>query len=224
MNPRSSILALALLSGCAATRPGAQIPRPIPLFQENPTEFFLGQPWTARPDPRLRPTKVTLSWNPEALAVTADLLDDDIQSGSTGDNQPMWELGDVFEVFLAKEGNPGYLELHVTPRNHRTHVRLPGPGGRPVPDGEPLPFEKMTVAPVGFASKATRTPGGWRVQARLPASLLDLRFFRSGQRFRVSFCRYDAHFEGQPTLSTSSPHPVISFHRPEEWQHIVLRN
>jgi len=41
-------------------------------------------------------------------------------------------------------------------------------------------------------------------------------------RFRISFCRYDASSTGESILSTTAGHPVVAFHRPDEWTQIVL--
>jgi hypothetical protein len=63
---------------------------------------------------------------------------------------------------------------------------------------------------------------GWRVKASIPAGVLGLPAFAEGQRFRISFCRYDASSAGESILSTTATHPVVAFHRPNEWTQIVL--
>jgi len=131
-------------------------------------------------------------------------------------------MGDVFEIFAMVEGRKDYVELHVAPNNRRMHLRLPGVGGRATPDSPPLTFEEMKVTPVGFLSEARKTPFGWRVKASIPAGVLGLPAFAEGQRFRISFCRYDVSSAGEPILSTSAAHPVVAFHRPDEWTQIVL--
>ncbi len=120
---------------------------------------MLGQHWAGHPDPGFRPCSVRVSWIERALHVMADLTDDESFSHATGDNQKMWTLGDVFEMFVQLEGRCDYAELHVTPNNHRLHLALPGVLGRATPDSEPLSFEAMRVHPVGFDSSKNRL---WR--------------------------------------------------------------
>ncbi len=185
-------------------------------------EFVLRQPWAKEAQPELRPAVVHLSWTPTELIVEARLTDDEIFSAATQDNERLWELGDVLEIFAMVEGRREYVELHVAPNGRRMHLRIPGVGGRATPDAEPMPFEQMFVNPVGFGGEATVEPDGWRVRARIPAEVFGLATFAEGQRFRVSFCRYDASSHSEPVLSTSSPHPVVAFHRPDEWTRIQL--
>ena len=70
------------------------------------------------------------------------------------------------------EGRREYVELHVTPNKKRLHVRLSGVGGRARPVDEPLSFEEMLVAPVGFESSVTHEEKGWSVSAKIPAAVL----------------------------------------------------
>jgi len=53
----------------------------------------------------------------------ADLPDDHVESRSIAYRQPMWKLGDVFEIFIARRRSPLCPELHITPNNHRRHLR-----------------------------------------------------------------------------------------------------
>ncbi len=180
-------------------------------------KLYLGQPWRQSTGPEFKPAAVRVAWTPETLIVKAVLSDDEVSTLATDDNQKMWQLGDVFEMFLQAEGRADYVELHITPNNRRMHLHLPGPGGRSAPDAECLPFENMLVTPVGFSSKVTRTSKGWNVSVKVPAAVLGLVSFKSGNSLRVSFCRYDYAKHRELVLSTTSPHPVISFHRPDEW-------
>lgn len=181
----------------------------------------LGQPWNAKVEPGFRPAEVQVRWDRDALIVQADLRDDDLRTLATGDNQRMWQLGDVFEMFIQVEGRRDYAELHVTPGGHRLHMKYPDVGGK-MASGRVLAYEEMLVSPVGFTATAARTPDGWRVDARVPARVLGLDEFQSGQELRLSFSRYDASAEGDPVLSTTAAHPIVAFHRPDEWTRVRL--
>jgi len=199
------------------TIPRSDSPQPL-----SACRLELGQPWNAGLDTAFRPAHVLLSWTPEALHVRAVLTDDEIRTAATGDNQRMWELGDVFEMFLMVEGRQDYVEMHVTPNSKRLHLALPGVGGKATPESKPLEFEEMLVRKIGFESSVQRTADGWSVTARVPAHVLGVTSLQPGQRLRVAFARYDAARDSDPVLSTTASHPVIGFHRPEEWTRVTL--
>lgn len=177
------------------------------LHRDEPAIFVLGQPWRATPQPELRPTRVAVTFADGALHVAAELTDDEVFNDATAHNQRTWETGDVFEIFARREDSQGYVEVHVTPDNLKLHLRF---------------FDFTHAARIGdiadvaadpalVASSASRTAIGWRASARVP---LDA---GPGDLVRVSFCRYDASRGREPVLSSSSPHPVLAFHRPLEW-------
>lgn len=185
-------------------------------------ELSLDQPWRDGRDPGFRPATVRVTWSAQSLDVIAELQDDNVFSRSTDHDQRMWELGDVFEVFLQVLGESRYVELHVTPNNTRLHLAMPGVGGRSGPGVKPLTLEQMMVSPPAFESEVTRSRRGWIVRASIPADVLGLEKFAAGMRLRASFCRYDAAPDGGEILSTTASHPVISFHRPDEWVTLEL--
>ena len=187
------------------------------------TIFSLRQPWLNKAEEDFRTARVWVGWTADALHVRAILTDDELTIKATADNQRMWELGDVFEMFVMVEGRRDYVELHVTPNNMRLHVRLPGVGERARSVDEPLSFEDMVVTPVGFESSVTREENGWSVSAKIPAAVLGLDRLKPDTRLRVAFARNDAASGREPVLSTTASHPVISFHRPDEWNSVILR-
>jgi hypothetical protein len=182
----------------------------------------LAQPWNDALDEGFQPAGVLVEWNSETIKVIAHLSDTDILTQATEDNQRLWELSDVFEIFLMVEGRSDYVELHVAPNNRRMHVQKPNAAGIRESDGSTIAFEEMLVSPIGFTSETVKTTSGWQVQAHIPAAVLNLDAFTEGTRLRASFCRYDVSSEGTTVLSTTADHPVIAFHRPEEWTRLVL--
>lgn len=216
--PTILLMPLVSLASCAAIISADQ---PIRVSESGIT-LHLAQPWNDSPDPGFQPGKVQLSWTPTALQIEADLTDDHVFTAATGDNQKTWDLGDVFEIFIQPVGRRDYVELHVVPTNHRVHAQFPGPGLIASPNEPLLAFDQAIVDPAGFTSTATQTPKGWKVTATIPASVLDVAKFTPGQRLRISFSRYDATPDQDPVLSTTAAHPVIRFHRPEEWTEVEL--
>jgi len=177
------------------------------LHQHQPTRFILGQAWLPAPDARLRETEVLVRFAGGALHVSAEMRDDDVFNDATQHNQRTWELGDVFEIFARRDDEERYVEVHVTPDNVRLHLRFDDFGHA----ARIASIAEVAADPEAIVSTAVRTPHGWRAGAVVPVVAAP------GDRLRVSFCRYDATRGQETILSSSSPHPVLSFHRPWEW-------
>ncbi len=177
---------------------------------------------TTQPDPGFHPGDVRLSWTPTALTVEADLTDDHVFTAATGDNQKTWELGDVFEIFIQPVGRPDYVELHVVPTNHRVHAQFPGPGLIASPNDPLLAFDQSHRRARRLHEHRHPDPKGLEGHRHDPGLGLDVAKFTPGQRLRISFSRYDATPDQDPVLSTTAAHPVIRFHRPEEWTEVEL--
>lgn len=183
-------------------------PTPLALGPEVPVWFTLGQAWRAEPEALLRATRVAVTFRTGALHVEADLDDTDVWSAATAHNQRTWELGDVFEIFARRADEAGYVEVHVTPDNVKLHLRFDDHEQHRRIDG----IAAVARDPAAIESSARRTATGWRATAVVPLAA------RAGDVIFVSFCRYDAtRGKPEPVLSSSSPHPVLAFHRPWEW-------
>lgn len=191
------------------------------------TPCAMGQGWCAELEPDFAPGQVRVGWRLDELLVLAELTDRDVFSRATGDNQRMWELGDTFEMFLRPAGQTEYFELHVTPNNHRLQLRFP--------DAKALERIRATgridefVLPSGvFHSRTWVQPENqkWFVFAAVPARMAcGQAQLIPGSRWHFSFSRYDytrGHLE--PVISSTSPHPVASFHRQQEWGELTFVN
>jgi nucleoside-diphosphate-sugar epimerase len=179
------------------------------LSAETPTMFTLGQFWNAAPEPGLKPTTVSATFSDGKLHVVAELEDDDVFNTATTHNQRTWETGDVFEIFARRDDSEEYVEVHVTPENIKLHLKFTDFGHTSRIEDD---ISRVAADPEEIASTAQRTETGWRATASVPLPA------GPGDRIRVSFCRYDAT-RGQEALvlSSTSPHPVLRFHRPLEW-------
>ena len=170
--------------------------------------FTLGQFWRETPEPDLRPTLAYVWWTDGFLFVEAELTDDDPFNTATAHNQRTWEMGDAFEIFARRDDSEAYVEVHVTPNNIKLHLKFA--------DFEQTKriagIDEVAADPDKILSAARVTPTGWSASARVPLAAAP------GDLIRVSLCRYDAsRSRPEPVLSSSSPHPVLSFHRPLEW-------
>ena len=189
--------------------------------------WTMQQAWLAKPDENLRPASVRFGWENDAFWVLADLPDDFIASRSTDHNQDMWMLGDVFEIFIARKDSPHYLELHVTPHNHRLHLICSLENTQKIRDKK-ASLDDFRRPPSAFDSWVKKPEGQnkWQVLVRIPSSTLpDGKSFTVGDKLELSFSRYDAGPEGTPDiLSSTSAHQKLSYHRRHEWREIVLKN
>jgi hypothetical protein len=152
--------------------------------------------------------------------VRADLVDEEVGTRATGDNQRLWELGDAFELFLEQEGGGFYFEGHVSPAGHRLHLRLTGADHLAMRAGTARAED--FVQPPGFQAHTCRTVDGWAAEILLPAAIVQEGGETSlpiGMRWKASFCRYDAWSDGRkPVISSTSPHRVASFHLRDDWR------
>lgn len=174
-----------------------------------------GQAWREEPEPGFRGGRVRLGWNAEGLWVLAEMEDDLVFTQATADNQPLWTLGDVFEIFVRDLSGEEYFELHTAPTGHRLSLRLPS--GRTIADlreGRAV-LEDMIMKEPAFRSRVFRTDCGWGVLACVMAV--------KGRALRASFGRYDyRNADAEPVLSSSSAHKEADYHRQEEWRDFQL--
>jgi len=180
------------------------------------TPVALDHSWP--PGPRSK-TMVRISWNSGGILVRGDMEDADVTTRATADSQHLWELGDVFEIFLEAEGAGFYTEMHVAPGNHRLHLQL-RPDDYEAMKKKALHPSDLMIRPPGFECHSAITPTGWTVGVRIPAALVDPQgLITPASRWRASFCRYDAWSDGRPpVLSSTSPHRELNFHRRHEWR------
>jgi len=174
---------------------------------------MMRQAWLPEPEQGFLPAEVRAGFGKNSLLVWATIPDGDIFTYVTSANQRTWELGDVFEIFLKPEGEDFYRELHITPANIRTQLAFAAEGtpGEFLPDGI-------------FESRVWLDSDCWHVLASVPSNVVTGRTKISrGEKWRFSFCRYDAFRNGRgPIISSTSPHPVPKFHRPAEWGILVF--
>ncbi len=177
----------------------------------------LEQAWLQKPQTLFRPAEVRVGRVEQTLWVYAELSDDDIFNPATQLNQPTYELGDAFEMFLRPLPQGEYYELHVSPHNQKYQLHFPT---------SPRPSELQTVDEELFQSRTQIVPQQkmWRVLASIPiASICRKGQVETGDEWIFSFSRYD-YTRGQerPVLSSTSPHRRLDFHRQQEWGRLLF--
>jgi len=178
------------------------------------------QAWRAVPEPEFAPAFVRTGWRDEDLYVFAELIDADVCTTATADNQRFWEMGDTFEMFLRPDAQSAYVEFHVAPGNLQLQLRFPDGDwlSRTAPE---LAFSGALLPPGRFVSQAwvDRTLPGWCVLAKIPnQSVCDEPVPLDGTNWAFSFSRYDCtRGADAPVISSTSPHTLPRFHRQQEW-------
>ena len=175
----------------------------------------LRQAWLPQSEPALRPGRVSLAATECALLVFAELTDDCIHTLATADHEPLWERGDVFEIFLQSFGAEQYFELQIAPSGHRLHLHYPWIGAMRA--NGIAPYIQCDRA-IEFTARVEPARARWRVAARIPIAPLMPRHPRSdGAEWRAAFCRYDYDAAGQFFLSSTAALTRPDFHRIGEW-------
>lgn len=186
------------------------------------TRLDFGQAWRQKPEPAFREGWVRIEWRDNVFCLFATLVDSSIRTSATEDHQRLWELGDVFEIFLSDVRYRHYVELHVAPNGRRLQLRYPEAPGE---DGRLKgAFEECRVLEPVFDFRVFIERQCWHVWAEVPAAtVIGTPEPLAGKRWRVSFGRYDYGDSGAPVLSSTSPHAVVGFHRVHEWKHVTFR-
>lgn len=195
-------------------------------FTESPVvELSFAQPWLKKEQDRFRPGHVSLYPRSEGLGIIASLNDETIYSDATAMNQPMWRLGDVFEIFIGIPGREAYWELHFTPHNHRLQLTWTGDEIASFRRGE-SPLTDQIIKDGEFLTSATRinrVEGYWQIYVFLPWSSIGLQGGSDLYTLELAFCRYDAEPSGQsPVASSTAAFDKENFHLRERWSPLAL--
>ena len=178
-------------------------------------EFPLTQFWLPAFEPGFQPGQAKFLWKDGILEVSADLNDSHVHTTATSHGQRLWEHGDVAELFIQRIGDESYCEYQLSPNGFTLALAYPDlTCVAAVRSGERQIDEFFSED--SFVARAELTVTGWRARFSIPLE------GAPGKRIRVSCCRYDVAEGRPPIISSTSPHRVRDFHRPQEWREFVL--
>jgi hypothetical protein len=179
----------------------------------------LHQNWNAKPAPAFRPGEVRVGWRESSLLIFAELAGARTGTRAASGNQPLWELGDVFEVFLQAEGCKRYVELQVAPNNTQMQMRLPDAAA--VTEVRLGCRNKYLLPTATFRSWSWVEPvlARWFIYLEMPVTVIaESSQAIPGQQWRCSFGRYQCQGDlMEAVVSSTSAHRQCDFHRIEEW-------
>ncbi len=175
----------------------------------------LSQSWLPKHEPAFHPGTAHISWSNGQLHLQATIIDDEVNTTASANQQRLWEHGDVVEFFVQRVGEIGYHEYQIAPNGFILSLFYPDitcvaevrRGKRRL---EEFLTNEIPVAEVSINAE------GWSVSLSIPLAS------SPGEKFRVSCCRYDYGTGHPPIISSTSPHPVRDFHRPQDWREIIL--
>ena len=182
---------------------------------ENAVRLPFRQTWRDEPSPGFREGEVRVGWNAAGLWVLATMTDDHIVTQATGNNQRLWTLGDVFEIFLRDLSGEEYLEMHTDPNGYTLQLRFPSERIFPLMKARQFKVDDLMVSEPLFRAQARVRESGWDVIACVTAV--------RGRSLRASFSRYDySAVGGKPVLSSTSAHQEVNFHDQSGWIDLQL--
>ena len=199
---------------------------PADLSAEAPAKYVASRPMPLRQhwdDALPKETGVArIGATEEGLSVHVRFEDSDVFSTATANQQRMWTLGDVVEVF-AKPGRDqsSYWEVHVTPNGFLMDLHIPSRAG--MQSGEHS-WEEMIAPESGTTYQVNVDDGGWSAELTIPWSAFDIDGRpEAGTVWQIAVCRYN--YNGgleSHELSSTAPLTQASYHRYEEYTDLAF--
>jgi hypothetical protein len=182
--------------------------------------------WEDTTSPNFRGAEVKTLWEPDGVWILAELQDDDIHNSATKTNDPTWEMGDVFEIFLVTPDSERYLEFHVTPNN--VHLQIVWPNFQTISELRAKgvrAYDYMVEAPLLTSwVKVDHDSHQWTVLAKVKAdAITNNGQLSTGMVLKTSFSRYDRFQDtDQIIFSSTSAHKKINYHIQGDWKEYEL--
>jgi hypothetical protein len=177
--------------------------------------WLFTQSWLPKQEKDFRPGSVLVSLNDEKLHLHAVLIDEEVMTQASANQQRLWELGDVLELFVQRLGENGYTEYQIAPNGLTLALYYPDPACVAEVRAGVRPLEEfLTDTPP--QTQVSTTPLGWNVSLMIPLQK------SPSHRLRIHCGRYDYGSDRPPIISSTSPLTVCDFHRPEDWREVIF--
>ena len=138
-----------------------------------------------------------------------------VMTKATGDNQRLWELGDVLEFFIQLQGHDDYYEFQLAP-NGKT-LKLHMQNDRIF---RTVPFEKR-FCDVRLQVRNVISSHRGLIYSEIIVPLSELDGSERAEKIRYLAGRYH-YTDGIPEISASKPMPDGEFHSTAEWDEFIL--
>jgi len=183
--------------------------------------------------------RTSLCWSVNGIYIIEEGKDDYYYTSSDQCNDPLWEMGSVFELFISRVSSPKdipreYYEIDVSPKGTVFGTIIQNN------KGETTTCPRCNIGKLNCTgiSKFTDYPnlmtdlspfrGGWKVERFLPFSIFD-KFINSSpvqnQYFKFNFYRYSYPYGSSHPAELSGAYPTFSpsFHIPSRFATMVLK-
>ncbi|MHC5067277.1 MAG: DOMON domain-containing protein [Planctomycetota bacterium] len=185
----------------------------IPTTPDRPLCLDLVQAWLGRSARPQDSGRVELWSDARALHVRAHLTGAAPATTASADQQRLWQLGDVFEVFIKDCAADDYHEVHVAPGGQRLHLRIED-GQRAALRAGTLEPEACLAALAGIDGRAHVGAGGWRAELSLAWAALGI----TPQATLAINCARYAYRGAQVEHSATAALRLLDYHRHEDYQ------
>lgn len=168
--------------------------------------------------PLKEPGYAAISVDENYISLRAILYDTDMYSESTGEDQPMWMLGDVLEFFFWLPPRNDYYETQVSINGDKLQIHL-----NEFYIVYDLPLESI-LGKCGMQAKVRRFPSKnvWYGKIQIPLKEIGVEY-KDLEGLRFFSGRYNHnHAWDEPELSATCKFEGGSFHSPTEWSILHL--
>jgi hypothetical protein len=159
---------------------------------------------------------------PEGLAFFVEFDDSHIFSEATADQQKMWTLGDVAELFIKPGGERSdYWEIHITPNDFLMDIHIPD---RERFMAREITWDEVIAPDSGTRRRVVVEQGRWTVEALVPWAAFGLSAAPvAGAVWQVAVCRYNCTGDLETReLSSTAAFTQPGFHRWEEFTDLIF--
>ncbi|MFV0338575.1 MAG: hypothetical protein ACK5LK_10090 [Chthoniobacterales bacterium] len=194
-------------------------------FSKDAATLTFEQAWLPKKDKGFREGTVRLLHGKNRLYVLADLTDDLLVTRAKRNNENLWSLGDVFEIFARDLAGDTYYELHTASNGKNLQLNFPS---QKFFESRNFELDDLKIARPMYQYRVRKTSQGWQVYAELDAQTLFGKDAAplAGREWLVSFGRYDYYGKKEDSpkvLSSTSRHKApLSYHHQRYWTRIVF--
>ncbi|MFV0416510.1 MAG: hypothetical protein ACK5NG_09115 [Chthoniobacterales bacterium] len=170
---------------------------------------------------------VRIGYQGSRVFILANLEDDMMTTKATKDNENLWALGDVFEVFIRDLAFKKYHEFHASPNGLRLQISFPSEAFY---HKRKFTFNDHKIKEVLYAYRVRKIRKGWQVYLEIDSAKLfgEKHSFLPDREWLMSFSRYD-YTRGKNIdkknivfSSTSRHQPPRNFHDQKYWRRILF--
>lgn len=185
--------------------------------------LILGQYWLGKNSLPKERAHAFVGSSPSYLSIYVFMNDSHIFSHATADNQKMWTLGDVTEVFI-KPGvdREDYWEFHVTPNDFLMDIHI---GNRKDYNNGKISWSHVISAESGATKYVNVCDGFWTTSLNIPWTAFGYTARPNPEsRWQIAVCRYNYNgsIDNKPELSSTAALSQLSFHRYEEFTTVIF--